>query len=317
MKNFNQPLKLIELLADGKFHSGEALGDYFGISRMAINKQIKILRSWGIHLTSTPHKGYCLDRPLQLLKLAQINTYCDGNAPVLLIPVIDSTNQYLLNQIPQLTSGTACVAEYQTNGRGRRGRQWFSPFGSNLYLSLYWCFNQGPAATMGLSLAIGTVIARVLYQVSGKEVKVKWPNDLYLQDKKLAGILVEMVGRTGDDAHVVMGVGINLAMEKPDQAIVNQQWANLGYIDRNQLVGELIQALRVAMATFEKEGLSAFIDDWYTLDNFVDRPVKLLIGDKQIHGIARGINQQGALLLEQQGHVTAYVGGEISLRSDE
>jgi BirA family transcriptional regulator, biotin operon repressor / biotin---[acetyl-CoA-carboxylase] ligase len=317
MKNFNQPLKLIERLADGKFHSGEALGDYFGISRMAINKQIKILRSWGIHLTSTPHKGYCLDRPLQLLKLAQINTYCEGNAPVLLIPVIDSTNQYLLNQIPQLTSGTACVTEYQTKGRGRRGRQWFSPFGSNLYLSLYWCFNQGPAATMGLSLAIGTVIARVLYQVSGKEVKVKWPNDLYLQDKKLAGILVEMVGRTGDDAHVVMGVGINLAMEKPDQAIVNQQWANLGDIDRNQLVGELIQALRVAMATFEKEGLSAFIDDWYTLDNFVDRPVKLLIGDKQIHGIARGINQQGALLLEQQGHVTAYVGGEISLRSDE
>jgi BirA family transcriptional regulator, biotin operon repressor / biotin---[acetyl-CoA-carboxylase] ligase len=317
MKNFNQPLKLIERLADGEFHSGEALGEYFGITRVAINKQIKILRSWGINLTSIPHKGYRLDTPLQLLKLEQINVYCNADAPMLLIPVIDSTNQYLLNQITQLKSGTACVAEYQTNGRGRRGRQWFSPFGSNLYLSLYWRFNQGPAATIGLSLAIGTVIAKVLYQISGKEVKVKWPNDLYLEDKKLAGILVEMVGRTGDDAHVVMGVGINLAMAKPDQTIVNQQWANLGRVDRNQLVGQLIQALRTAMTTFEKEGLSAFINDWNTLDNFVGRPVKLLIGDKQIYGIARGINQQGALLLEQQGQLNAYVGGEISLRADD
>jgi BirA family biotin operon repressor/biotin-[acetyl-CoA-carboxylase] ligase len=237
------------------------------------------------------------------------------------IPVIDSTNQYLLERMDSLQSGDACVAEYQQAGRGRRGRQWFSPFGSNLYLSLYWRLDQGPMAAMGLSLVIGIVIAEVLQSLGAKDVRVKWPNDLYLNDRKLAGILVELTGKTGDAAQLVIGAGINLAMRSPDAGIVNQGWINLQEagvnVDRNTLTAHLINNMRESLPIFEREGLAPFIDRWSELDNFINRPVKLLIGDKEIPGIARGIDQQGGLILEQDGVRKSWVGGEISLRPQD
>lgn len=318
MKATTVPLKLIAILADGQSHSGEELGVALGMTRAAINKHIKTIRQWGINLSSIQGKGYCLVSPLDLLDKETIKRYYTGSdhCQLALIPVIDSTNQYLLNKTEQLSSGDACVAEYQQAGRGRRGRQWYSPFGTNLYLSMYWRLEQGPAAAMGLSLVIGIVMADVLREQSGQDIRVKWPNDLYLNDKKLAGILVEMAGKTGDCAHIVMGTGINLAMHNPDQDIVNQQWANLGNIDRNLLVAKLLQSLRETLIQFEQLGLATFIQHWNELDNFLNRPVKLLIGDDIIKGIARGINEQGALLLEQDGVIKPFIGGEISLRAD-
>jgi len=234
------------------------------------------------------------------------------------LPVIDSTNQYLLDRSGELSSGDACVAEYQQAGRGRRGRKWFSPFGSNLYLSMYWKLDQGPAAAMGLSLVIGIVMAEVLQRLGAEDVRVKWPNDLYLKDRKLAGILVELTGKTGDAAQLVIGAGINLKMREPEADTISQGWINLQEagvnIDRNELTAMLLKELRAALLHFEKEGLAPFISRWRGLDNFLDRPVKLLIGDQEIHGIERGIDQQGALLLEQDGIIKPYIGGEISLR---
>ena len=143
---------------------------------------------------------------------------------VTVLPVIDSTNQYLLDRLDELESGDACVAEYQQAGRGRRGRKWFSPFGANLYLSMYWRLEQGPAAAIGLSLVIGIVIAEVLQSLGADNVRVKWPNDIYLQDRKLSGILVELTGKTGDAAQIVSGAGINLVMRRVESDIVNQGW---------------------------------------------------------------------------------------------
>lgn len=321
MRDLSNPLKVIELLSDGEFHSGEELADYFGMTRAGVNRYIKLIREWGIELSSITGKGYRLAYPLDLLNLAHIEQVYAEFSPMPLnfevIPVIDSTNQYLLNQIDKLSSGYACAAEYQQAGRGRRGRQWFSPFGSNLYFSMYWRLEQGPAAAMGLSLAIGIVVAKVLRELSGQNIKVKWPNDLYLDDKKLAGILVEIAAKTGDVAHIVLGLGINLSMHNPDQTVVNQAWSNLGKLDRNLLVANLLHHLRQALVSFEQDGLAAFINQWQSLDNFAQRPVKLIIGNNVIHGIAKGINEQGALLLEQNGKVTAYIGGEISLRPDD
>lgn len=317
MRSYKNPLKLIEILADGQFHSGEELATIFGITRAGINKYIKQLREWGIELTSIQGKGYCLAAPLNLLKKTKINQHYQSNSRCEILPIIDSTNQYLLDRIDQLTSGDCCVAEFQSKARGRRGRKWFSPFGTNLYFSMYWRLEQGVAAAMGLSLVVGIVIADTLRTLSGQDIKVKWPNDLYLNDQKLAGILVELAGKTGDCAHVVIGVGVNLTMTNPDTNIVNQKWANLGNVDRNLLVAQVAKTLKSQLIEFEKHGLVPFINDWNRLDNFVNRPVKLLIGDNIIRGIAKGINDQGALLLEQNGKIEAHIGGEISLRSDE
>lgn len=320
MKDNTIPLTLMSILADGQFHSGEQLGDSLGMSRAAINKHIQTLRDWGVDVFTVPGKGYSLPEPVQLLDEEIIRNQVQKGS-VAVLPVIDSTNQYLLDRLSSLQSGDACIAEYQQAGRGRRGRKWFSPFGANLYLSMYWRLEEGPAAAIGLSLVIGIVMAEVLHDLGADQVRVKWPNDLYLQDRKLAGILVELTGKTGDAAQIVIGAGINLAMRRVESEVVNQGWINLQEagikIDRNKLAVRLINELRVALEQFEKEGLSPFLMRWEKLDNFIHRPVKLIIGDREIFGISRGIDEQGALLLEQNGAIKAWVGGEISLRSAE
>jgi BirA family biotin operon repressor/biotin-[acetyl-CoA-carboxylase] ligase len=320
MKDTKVPLKLISILADGDFHSGEHLGELLGMSRAAINKHIQTIREWGLDVFTVPGKGYSLPSPIQLLDVERIlGQLVDKRVTVL--PVVDSTNQYLLDRIAELQSGDACVAEYQQAGRGRRGRQWISPFGANLYLSMFWRLDQGPAAAMGLSLVIGIVMAEVLKDLGAQDVRVKWPNDLYLNDRKLAGILVELTGKTGDAAQLVIGAGINLAMRETNANAINQGWINLQEaginIDRNELAATLLNELRQSLPQFEIDGLAPFIARWRALDNFIDRPVKLLIGEQQIFGIARGIDQQGALLLDQDGVIKPFIGGEISLRSAE
>ena len=320
MKDYTVPLTLISILADAEFHSGEQLGERLGMSRAAINKHIQTLRDWGVDVFTVPGKGYSLPEPIQLLDEEQIARQIE-HGRVTVLPVIDSTNQYLLDRLSELQSGDACVAEYQQAGRGRRGRKWFSPFGSNLYLSMYWRLEQGPAAAIGLSLVIGIVIAEVLQSLGADKVRVKWPNDLYLQDRKLSGILVELTGKTGDAAQIVSGAGINLMMRRVESDVVNQGWISLQEagisIDRNQLAACLIKELRAGFKLFENEGLAPYLTRWEKLDNFINRPVKLIIGDKEIFGISRGIDAQGALLLEQDGMVKPWIGGEISLRSAE
>ncbi|WP_323612832.1 bifunctional biotin--[acetyl-CoA-carboxylase] ligase/biotin operon repressor BirA [Pectobacterium versatile] len=317
MKDITVPLKLIKILSDGEFYSGELLGGMMGMSRAAINKHIQTIRDWGIDVFTVTGKGYSLPAPMQLLDAEVILKHLpEGGVTVL--PVVDSTNQYILERLDTLSSGDACLAEYQQSGRGRRGRQWFSPFGANLYLSLYWRLEQGPAAAVGVSLVIGIVMAEVLHKLGADGVRVKWPNDLYLKDRKLAGILVELTGKTGDAANLVIGTGINLQMRAPAPDTINQGWINLQEagieINRNTLASTLISELRSALVIFELQGLEPFISRWEKLDNYFNRPVRLIIGNREIHGIDRGIDRQGALLLESDGLITPYIGGEISLR---
>lgn len=320
MKDYPVELALMQLLSDGQYHSGQKIGLQLGMSRVAINQHIQVLKSWGVQINTVTGKGYCLTVPVALLNqklIADAVTTDGGNITVL--PVVDSTNQFLINKSGQLTQGETCIAEYQYAGRGRRGRSWHSPFGANLYFSMYRRLEQGPAATMGLSLATGIIIAETLRAVSQQPIKVKWPNDLYLHDRKLAGILVEMQGKTGDVAHVIIGTGINLSMQRSESDNINQQWTNLHQsehnFDRNQLCALLIDQMRIQLSRFELEGLEPFIARWDELDNFINRPVQLIIGERIENGIARGIDKQGALLLEQEGKIKPWIGGEISLRS--
>ncbi|EJD6615714.1 bifunctional biotin--[acetyl-CoA-carboxylase] ligase/biotin operon repressor BirA [Providencia rettgeri] len=324
MKEASIPLQLIDILADAQIHSGEQLGDKLGMTRAAINKHIKTLRSWGLNIETVTGKGYKLPHQINLLNRAVIKQQI-SDVNIIVEPVINSTNQYMLERIPSLKSGDTCLAEYQSAGRGRRGRQWISPFGCNLYLSMYWKLDQGPAAAIGLSLVVGIVIAETLNKISQEKVKVKWPNDLYMNDKKLAGILVELTGKTGDAAHIIIGIGINIGMNKNNiesSNTITQEWSSLRDevedIERNELSVNIIKALRESLVIFENEGLKPFLDRWFKLDNFLNRDIKLLIGNDIITGVERGINEQGALLLQKNnGEIIPYIGGEISLRPNE
>lgn len=310
-------LRILKQLSDGEFHSGEGLGERLGISRAAVSKHIKGIREWGLDIYRVQGKGYQLSFPIDLLDYDTIQSA--SPVPIELFPIIDSTNQYLLDNIDRYQSGAVCLAEYQSQGRGRRGRQWASPFGSNLYFSMYWQLESGVAAAMGLSLAIGVAIVDALEALGAKELKLKWPNDLYFRDKKLAGILVEMSAQTGGVAHLVIGMGLNINM-KVDDSTIEQPWANLSQVfdgdmpSRNQLVVALIQAWKKVLEQYEVQGMKAFVQRWNDVDNFKDKPIKLLMGNKEVYGIGKGINDQGGILLETAQGVETYVGGEISLR---
>jgi BirA family biotin operon repressor/biotin-[acetyl-CoA-carboxylase] ligase len=313
-------LHILKTLSDGDFHSGEALGHDLGISRAAIAKHIKGLSEWGVDIYRIQGRGYQLAHPMQLLDETRLT---DSSEPKLeLIPVIDSTNQYLLERVNESEKGRVCVAEYQASGRGRRGRQWVSPFGSNLYLSMYWRLDAGMAAAMGLSLVIGIAAVEALEEMGIQGVKLKWPNDLYYQDKKLAGILVEMSGQAGGAANLVIGMGLNIGM--PDkQPDIDQPWTTLNQVcadlrlDRTQLALTLIEHWKTILADYEMMGLAGFVDRWNRLDNFIGRPVKLLMGAREVKGIVQGIDQQGGVVLETDNGLETYIGGEISLRKGD
>lgn len=309
---------LISLLSDGQFHSGEQLGEQLGISRAAVSKHMAALKGLGLDLFSLTGKGYRLAVPLALYDQAQLQALAPM-APIHCFPVIDSTNQFLLERVNQARAGECCLAECQTAGRGRRGKPWISPFGCQLILSMYWRLEQGMAAAMGLSLAVGVAVVEALESLGYQGVELKWPNDLYYQGRKLAGILVEMSGSAGASCHLVIGVGLNLAMPAREGGRIDQAWAELRHInpelvDRNQLAARVIERLQTAMQTFEQSGLGSFVDAWNRLDHFAGRPVRLLMGDQEVRGIARGIDDRGALRLETEEGIKFYLGGEISLR---
>ena len=310
--------QLLNLLADGTFHSGEKIGELLGVSRTSVNNYIKALQEIGLDIYKVTGKGYCSAAPLILLNQQAIKTL-SGVKNVHVQQILSSTNQYLLDKIPDLSKGQTCIAEYQTAGRGRRGREWISPFASHLYFSMYWRLDSGIDKVSGLSLLVGIATVNALEKLGIQGVGLKWPNDLYYQGKKLAGILIELNAQASDVCHSVIGIGINVRMPAEQGKLIDQPWIDLNSIsnepiDRNRLSAILINELQLLLPEYEKTGLSTFLARWFELDCFINQQVNLIVADRIQTGLCRGINQQGALLLEINGQINPYIGGEISLR---
>ncbi|WDE05688.1 bifunctional biotin--[acetyl-CoA-carboxylase] synthetase/biotin operon repressor [Thalassomonas viridans] len=317
---------LIRQLANGEFVSGEVLGQQFGVSRAAVSKHINALAEMGLDIFRVSGKGYKLARPLDLLNSDRIREVLTANSLTNTVEVhnlIDSTNSYLLRRLPNnLKQGQVCIAEHQSAGRGRRGRQWISPFGSHIYLSMYWQLEQGMSAAMGLSLVTALAVSDAIKELFGIQVQLKWPNDIYLSGVKLAGILIDLEGQALGPCHSVIGIGLNLAMPEQSAAQVDQPWTDLkshtqAALDRNMLCAAIIKCLTGRLEQHKAYGLAPMLDEWLQQDFYLDKPVKLLTGEKVTSGICRGINNQGALLLETGGQVKAVYGGEVSLRADD
>jgi len=312
--------KLLSILSDNSFHSGETLGATLGISRAAISNHIKVLSSLGLDIFSVTGKGYCLAQPLTLLDSNKIKAQLVSThaADVEVLNVIGSTNQYLKDKSTDLENGHTCLAEAQTAGRGRHGRKWVSPYAASLYLSMHWSFDGGYSVLGGLSLAIGVAIVDALNQCGAKDIQLKWPNDIYSQGKKLAGVLIEVEGQISSGCQAIIGVGLNVALPVNIEEI-DQPWIDLSQLseapmDRNLLAGALISELIKSLTLFENSGLEPFISKWRELDVFANQAVKLIIGQQLISGICRGIDSSGAILLETTQGIKAYHGGEISVR---
>ena len=219
-------------------------------------------------------------------------------------------------------TGLVLLAEQQTEGRGRRGRSWVSPYGCNLYLSTVWGFDGGVRAIEGLSLAVAVAVQRAIKKCGIDGVKLKWPNDLLWEKRKLGGILLEIIGDPAGFCQVVVGVGLNLGMPKQYSKDIDQSWANLsdlvqGPIDRNRLAGKVVDELLLMLGDYHKTGFEYYRDEWLKCDAYANEPVSLLLMRDSVKGIARGVDHTGALLLDVDGKQETYSGGEISLRGAE
>ncbi|WP_286264718.1 bifunctional biotin--[acetyl-CoA-carboxylase] ligase/biotin operon repressor BirA [Thalassotalea atypica] len=314
---------LIKELASGTFVSGQELADKFGVSRAAISNQVSNLGEMGLDIFKVRGKGYQLAVPIELLDKQVISAYLKEfglENTVEVHNVIDSTNNYLMRKLPnQLSSGQICLAEYQQSGRGRRGRQWLSPFGSHLYLSMYQPLEQGMSQAMGLSLLTALAVKDSISALFSIEVGLKWPNDIYVQGEKIAGILIDLEGQATGSCHSIIGLGVNVNMPVAAAKTIDQPWTDLSLhvatgVDRNLLAATLIFSLNKRMKQYKSTGLKAMLDDWHQSDIFLNKPIKLVTGNNEIFGTCRGINEQGALLLDDGNEVRTVFGGEVSVR---
>lgn len=317
---------VLRILSDGRFHSGSALGEALSVSRAAVWKAVqKLQHEWQVKINAIPGRGYQLAAPLTLLDKDTILSVIVPQTQSRLQEVqvlwsVDSTNRYILNLAPSgVVSGLAVLAEHQSAGRGRRGRHWVSPFGRNLYLSLLWEFELDATQLSGLSLAIAVAMTRALTKLKINDVMLKWPNDLLWQERKLCGVLLEMKGEASGPWQVVIGIGMNVNMDPIMTDEIGQPWVDLQSIlgrnlDRNQLAGLILSELLDAIDQFQHLGLSPFLAEWRSRDVCRDQLVELHFPDRVQQGIARGIDSDGALLLESEGVVKAYHAGEVSLR---
>jgi BirA family biotin operon repressor/biotin-[acetyl-CoA-carboxylase] ligase len=316
--------RVLHLLADGEVHSGEELGRALGVSRTAVWKQLRKLEDLGIRVQSVKGQGYQLEKGLELLNGASIRGQLSAAAERLLTELdvagsIDSTNTRALNMARAgATSGLVCLAEHQTAGRGRRGRQWVSPYGRNIYFSLVWEFTAGAAAMEGLSLAVGVAIVRALRASGIEGVQLKWPNDVLWQEKKVAGVLLEMTGDPAGLCQVVIGIGINVAMLESEAEAIDQAWVSLhainGEVSRNKLAADLLNNLLPLLVSYQQQGFGPLREEWESLDCFGDREVEIRVGDKITVGRVLGVNPSGALRLQTSEGEQLVYGGEASLR---
>lgn len=317
------PSELLELLADGEFHSGEAIGSVLGVSRAAVWKKLQGLEDLGIKVESVKGKGYRLLEPSRMLDKSYI-TDCLQKLGVVtdvsVHDVIDSTNAELLRrlQCEQAVAGSVVLAESQSSGRGRRGRKWVSPLAKNLNFSMSWSFNTGVASLDGLSLLVGLSLIKALEAMGLQKAELKWPNDVLVDNKKLAGVLLEITGDPTGFCHVVIGVGVNVHMKDTVQ-VIEQPWVSVchllgGSVDRNELVVSLVAVLMSNLKRFETYGFKPFADDWKKYDSFCGQDVVISLGEKQILGVARGVTDSGEFKLETDSGIQVFNGGEVSLR---
>jgi BirA family transcriptional regulator, biotin operon repressor / biotin---[acetyl-CoA-carboxylase] ligase len=320
-------LALVDRLADGDWHSGERLASECGISRAALAKRIERLKDWQLVVEARQGLGYRLPAPIERLDQPRLQAAVGTDMHVHVVAVTDSTSSRLLDSAAT-DDPQAMLAEYQTAGRGRRGRDWITPFGAQLALSLAWSFEAMPRRLSALPLAVGVVCARVLHAYGATAVRVKWPNDLVVDGgaaglRKLAGILLEHRGEGGGGCRVVVGVGVNLAVQAAQAQALVQPWINLAEVlehcdvarvSRNALAAALLRELQALMLAYPRTGFSTVASDWERLDATRDRQVHVVAGDRSFDGVACGIDDDGALLVEAAGIVHRLHAGEVSLR---
>lgn len=320
---------ILAVLADGKFHSGEALAQQFGVTRATIYNAIQAAQTLGITVFSVHGRGYRLPQAVTLLDPDAILAACGEYAAWFHLQVlaqVDSTNRYLMQESARGVAHATCVvAQVQTAGRGRRGRSWLSQLGGSLTFSLLWRFQTGAAGLSGLSLVVGLALVSALHKLGLTQVKLKWPNDLIVLHEgawhKLGGILIELQGDMEGPSAAVIGVGLNLEIAQAMRQHIEQPVMGLNQLagqslNPNQLLGLSLVAMAEYLNAFAEHGFSHFQQDWTKVHAFHLQTVDLHLANGQVlAGRVLDVAEEGSLLVETANGVQRFHAGEISVRS--
>lgn len=320
--------QLFAALADGELHSGEALAKELGVSRSAVWKAAGALRELGTALEAVRNRGYRRGQPSEPLEAAKIRAAIPRKMRSSIVSLETlwstvSTNTLLLARAnPRAGTSEVLLAEFQSAGRGRRGRSWLAPPGAGICLSLNWTFPEAPPELGALGLVIGVCVLRALQALGLKDLALKWPNDLLAGGQKLGGILIELRGESAGPACVVIGIGLNVALgaellkKLAATGVVATDLAGAGLrnASRNEVVAGIVSACLRGLAEFERESLKPFLEQWRAADALAGKTVNVTGAQGVAAGVARGIDMHGALLLETPAGVQRFISGDVSVR---
>lgn len=316
--------RLLGLLADGGFHSGEDLARRLDVSRTAVWKHLSRLRDRQMEIEAVRGRGYRLARPLELLEEKAIRA---GLAPdsrwalakLKVYHETGSTNQVLVEALGDGSiQGHVALAEYQASGRGRGGNRWLSAPGAGLALSVGWHFDGLPRTLSALSLATGVVLAGALRR-HGACVGLKWPNDLVYAGAKLGGVLIESRGQLAGPVDVIIGIGINIDLPEGVAAAIGQPVTDMRRIlgqapPRNRLAAAIIGDMLTLLGNYHRRGFEAYIEAWRRLDCSRDKIATLHRRGEDVSGRVVDIDENGNLVLEVAGDLRKFSSGDLSLR---
>lgn len=320
-KKINKNLvNVVNILNNGEYHDGNAMGLQLNMTRSAIWKYIKKLVAYGVAIDSIKGKGYALSEPLILLDAKKIKKKIASPLLIDVFESIGSTNEYL-KSIKTTKLPLVCLAEQQTQGKARLNRKWFSPFAKNIYFSCRYPFKKEVSELAGLSLVVGLAVFKTIQFFGIKDsLFLKWPNDLYYDSKKLAGILLEIIAESHDGlSHAIIGIGLNVNTMEDVNHQITQPWTSLQKIlkksvDRNEIVAELLKNILNHLNQFEQEGFSPFMQEWMKSDCLMNKWISLKTLTEKLVGTVRGINEQGQLLLEMaNGRTYAFSAGDVTI----
>lgn len=316
---------VLQHLADGRFHSGQTLAEALQTSRTTIWQQIRSLKALGLEIQAVAGRGYRLARPLELLDRQQISAALElpegCPAPGLEIHLLlPSTNTHLLKTASDRPAASVCLAEAQTAGRGRLGRAWSSPFGYNIYLSVLWRFERGESLS-GLSLAAGAVALRGLEELGFPDLKLKWPNDILWQERKLGGILIEAISEPHGRCIAVVGLGLNLWLPPAAASAIDQPWVDARTIlgealpSRNLIVAKLLSKLLALLNGYSDRGLEPWLEDWRRLNCVLGRRVEVTLAGQSYEATVVDVTEEGFLVMQHgDGRRQLLAAGEVRLR---